>query len=210
MKDVQPVPSKDIVYIVDDDSIIRRSLSLTVRAAGYKAHPFMSGEDMLEAASYIAPGCVLLDMVMPGMTGPEVQRQLAVRRPEMPILFMSAEANVPAAVRAMKNGALDFIEKPFTDTLLLDVLGEAFKGLSARSDRERRMAEAAVRLERLTPRERQVLDGLLDGLSNKLVAERLRLSVRTAEMHRANLMAKLDIRNLAEAAQIVFIAGALN
>lgn len=195
------------VYVVDDDEAIRRSLSFMLRTSGHKADVFESGEDFLKAAARLAPGCVLLDIRMGGMDGLEVQRALADHGVALPVIIMTGHGDVALAVRAMKAGAIDFIEKPFEKAVLMSALEQGFARLDETDVRKLRAQEAAVRIEALTPRERDVLKGLVQGLPNKSIAYDLGISPRTVEIHRANLMDKLAVKNLSEALRIAFAAG---
>lgn len=195
------------VYVVDDDEAIRRSLSFMLRTSGYKVELFASGEAFLKAAGKLEPGCVLLDIRMAGMDGLEVQQALARDGIGLPVIIMTGHGDVNLAVRAMKGGAIDFIEKPFEKVVLMSALDQGFARLSVNDVRSLRAQEAATRLEVLTPRERDVLKGLVEGLPNKSIAYDLGISPRTVEIHRANLMTKLGVKSLSEALRIAFAAG---
>jgi two-component system response regulator FixJ len=201
------VETEQIIYIVDGDATARRSLAMALRAKGFATHAFGSAADLIEASTYIPPGCILLDLQLPDQDGLEVLRLLKQTRPEMPVIAVTGEPSIRTAVNAIKSGAADFLEKPFPISLLSRMLGQACAGLTARSGREERAREASARIARLTPRENEVLAGLLEGLSSRLLADRLSLSVRTVEMHRANLMRKLEVQSLAELTRVVISAG---
>jgi two-component system response regulator FixJ len=199
--------SKGTVYVVDDEAPLRRMIVQSLREAGFDPRPFVSGVDFLDALHDLAPGCVLLDVHMPIIDGLTVQEDLNKRRPELPVLFMSGAGTIPMAVRAIKMGAFDFLEKPFTLRKLIEQLDRAFLHLEQQMLFIRRHREAVTSIGRLTGRELDVIHGLLDGLPNKLVAQRLGLSPRTVEMHRANIFKKLGVHSLPEVAQISLEAG---
>lgn len=197
-------------YVVDDEGAVRRSLSLLLRSAGFEARAFDSGEAFLRAAA--APGglpygCVLLDMRMPGLDGLAVQREMAARGLRLPVVVVTAHGDVSLAVQAMKSGAADFIEKPYDDEAILRAAGAALARGDEERARARAGAEAAARVATLTPREREVLEGLVAGQANKEIARSLGVSHRTVEIHRANLMEKLGARGLSEAVRIALSAG---
>ena len=194
-------------YIVDDDEAIRRSLTFMLKTSGYTVEQFTCGEEFLEAAPKLAPGCVLLDIRMPGMDGLEVQQSMAQAGVPLPVVIMTGHGDVNLAVRAMKAGAIDFIEKPFEKATLISALDQGFAKLGADDVRLLRAQEAATRLEVLSQRERDVLQGLVAGLPNKTIAYDLGISPRTVEIHRANLMTKLNVKSLSEALRIAFAAG---
>ena len=196
-----------MVYIVDDDAAVRKSVIALLGSAGFQARPFSSGEGLIEAVTDLSPGCVLLDVVLPGMNGLDVLDRISVDRPDLPVLIMTGQGDIAMAVRAIKGGAFDFLEKPFAAQLLIDALGHAFHDLGWQASRQSRNGEAAALIDRLSPRERNVIEALMAGMPNKLVAHRLNLSPRTVEMYRANLMRKLEVRSLAEAVQIALRAG---
>jgi two-component system response regulator FixJ len=195
------------VYVVDDDRNVRRSLSFMLGAAEIRSHPYGSGLDFIEALPDLEPGCILLDLRMPQMDGFEVMAQLHQRRVNWPVIVMTGHGEVPTAVRAMKLGAVDFIEKPFSEQALLGCFAQAFDLLVKRSAAGKRQYDAAKRIDLLTAREREVLAGLLVGRSNKQIAEALGISLRTVEMHRGNMMDRLQASSLAEALTLALDAG---
>jgi two-component system response regulator FixJ len=195
------------VYVVDDDRDVRCSISFMLGTAGLNSRPFGSGADFLDSIEELQDGCVLLDIRMPEMDGFQVMTALDDRRTGWPVIAMTGHGEVPVAVRAMKLGAIDFLEKPFSESVLLDSLKRAFVLLEDRGAQVGRKKQAKDRLEALTRREFEVLQGLMDGLSNKLLARRLDISLRTVEMHRANMMARLAVSSLAEALTIGVQAG---
>jgi two-component system, LuxR family, response regulator FixJ len=195
------------VYVVDDDRDVRRSLSFMLAADRIRSYPFASGSDFLEALPDLDPGCVLLDLRMPGMDGFEVMGELAQRFVDWPVIIMTGHGEVPIAVRAMKQGAVDFIEKPFTEEELHTSLNNCLNLLENREARGQRRRQAHERVGLLTSREREVLEALLAGHSNKQIALQLGISLRTVEMHRGNMMDRLQVGSLAEALTLAIEAG---
>ena len=195
-----------VVHLVDDDDSVRRSVGFMLKTSGHQVESYSSGAELLKQAKALDAGCILLDIRMPGMDGLEVQETLRQQGVTLPIIIMTGHGDVPLSVRAMKAGAIDFIEKPFEKQVLLAALEAGFDALE-RSDSGREKAkDAAVRLQVLSPREREVLDGLAEGLPNKTIAYDLGISPRTVEIHRANLMTKLGVRSLSEALRLAFAA----
>jgi two-component system response regulator FixJ len=195
------------VYVVDDDRDVRRSLSFMLGASDIRSHPFASGEDFVEALPDLQPGCVLLDLRMPEMDGFHVMAELNKREIDWPVIVMTGHGEVPVAVRAMKLGAIDFIEKPFSEDALLACFANAFALLDERESSGRKKRAARDRVAQLTARESDVLRGLLAGESNKQLAARLGISLRTVEMHRGNMMDRLEVSSLAEALTLALDAG---
>lgn len=196
-----------IVYLVDDDDAVRRSASFMLKTSGYKVETYPSGIAFLKEARHAEAGCVLLDVRMPEMDGLAVQKELKARGIDLPVIVMTGHGDVAVAVAAMKAGAVDFIEKPFEKSVLIAALDDGFGRIELSGRRAERAELAAVRLQALTPRERDVLRGLVDGLPNKTIAYDLGISPRTVEIHRAHLMSKLGVRSLSEALRIAFAAG---
>lgn len=186
------------VYIIDDDSSVRRSMRFVLAAAGYETRPFVSGEDFLEELPHLQPGCVLLDIRMPQLNGLEVLSALRESGRRFPVLVMTGHGDVPTAVEAMKLGADEFLEKPFVDDVLLQSLERLSKRLSDEAENERRITEGKRKVASLTQREQEVLRGLIGGHSNKEIALKLSLSVRTVESYRAELMKKLKMSSVAD------------
>ncbi|WP_333572665.1 response regulator transcription factor [Sphingomonas sp.] len=195
------------IYIVDDDDAVRASLHslLSVRpdliVRGYR-----SGDAFLEQESELDPGVVLLDFHMPGSSGLDVLLKLDRSATFVPIV-LTGQGNVGLAVQAMKAGALDFIEKPYEAEFLLKVIDQAFSKLEEDGEAAARTATAESKIAKLSPRETDVLKGLIEGRSNKIIAYELDISPRTVEIYRANLMEKLEVRSLSEALRIAFAAG---
>ena len=203
------MPTDRVAYVVDDESTVRRSLALLLRSAGFAVRDFDRGEAFLRAVAEgtLPFGCVLLDLRMPGMDGLAVQREMAARGAKLPVVVVTAHGDVALAVQAMKAGACDFIEKPYDAETIL----QAAEAALARGDEERARArdaeDPAARVAALTPREVEVLQGLVAGRPNKIIAFDLGVSPRTVEIHRANVMAKLGARSLSEAVRIALSAG---
>lgn len=195
-----------LIHLVDDDASVRRSVGFMLKTSGHRVETYESGADLLKNAAHLNQGCILLDIRMPGMDGLEVQQALKNKGVGLPVIIMTGHGDVGLAVRAMKAGAVDFIEKPFEKDTLLTSLEEGFRRLSRKEASMDRKTDAEVRLKALTPRERDVLDGLAQGLPNKTIAYDLGISPRTVEIHRANLMTKLEVRSLSEALRIAFAA----
>ena len=197
-----------LVHLVDDDGAIRRSASFMLKTSGYQVRSYESGVELLTSPGELSQGCILLDIRMPGMDGLEVQQALRDKGVTLPVIIMTGHGDVTLAVRAMKAGAIDFIEKPFEKATLLGAIEQGVKRLRDVEKGHDLAKEATVRLGALTPRERDVLGGLAQGLPNKTIAYDLGISPRTVEIHRANLMTKLEVRSLSEALRIAFAAEA--
>jgi len=198
---------KRIVHIVDDEDAIRRSASFMLKTSGFDVLSYASGAAFLKAIGRDPPGCVLLDVRMPEMDGLEVQQTMTDRGINMPVIVLTGHGDVTIAVRAMKGGAVDFIEKPFEKAVLLEAIATAFDRIAQSNSHELRAEAAKVLIAKLTGREQDVLRGLVQGLPNKTIAYDLGISPRTVEVHRANLMSKLGVRSLSEALRIGFSAG---
>ncbi len=198
--------SDKLVHIVDDDDAVRRSAAFMLKHAGYQVESYVSGVEFLKQAKDAARGCVLLDVRMPEMDGLEVQKEMALRGIDMPVIILTGHGDVGVAVKAMRAGAVNFIEKPYEKEALLQAIEEAYQRLDRKHDKEMKASEAKVRLASLTGRERDVLNGLVAGFPNKTIAYDLGISPRTVEIYRANMMEKLRARSLSEALRIAFIA----
>jgi two-component system response regulator FixJ len=199
------MPAERTVHVVDDDAAIRRSLEVLLDAAGFQVISYDTPLGFLEAAPSLSPGCVLLDIKMPGMDGLELQALLLKGNAALPVIVMTGQGDVQTAVRAMKAGAVDFLEKPYSDELLLNAI-EAALGRIGAPDDDREAAVAAQLIATLSPRERQVLDSLVAGRANKVIAFDLGISVRTVEVHRARMMERLGVRQFAEAIRLAVMA----
>lgn len=196
---------KHLVHIVDDEPVVRDSTALLLKGAGYDVEVWPHGVQFAQLASTIMPGCILLDYRMPEMDGLAVQRALVDGGITMPIIMLTAHGDIATAVACMKAGAVDFLEKPFRFATLLAALDRAF-AQQTRMDATLPAAHDTNLLESLSTREREVLSGLAQGLSNKTIARTLDISPRTVEIHRARLMAKLKVSNLSGALRIAFAA----
>lgn len=193
------------IYIVDDDAAVRRSLERLLDSAGFTAISYAAPMAFIDAVPNLPQGCVLLDVRMPDIDGLEVQAGLRKLGSAMPVIVMTGVGDVQTAVRAMKAGAADFIEKPFSDDVLLDAIRSALARLG-QSDSAREATDAAERLAALSPREREVLEALMAGHQNKVIAFDLGISIRTVEVHRARMMHRLGVRQLAEAIRLAVLA----
>lgn len=198
--------SKEIIHIVDDDEAIRKSLSLLMKSVGLTYDTYASAQEFLNKYDPSSgSGCLVLDIRMPGISGLELQEMLPEKRIHIPVIIMTGHGDVPMAVRALKAGAWDFIEKPFKNQVLLDRIYEALT--KAEKDRKThdKQIEAQSRLTLLTPRERETLALLVEGKLNKQVAAELSISVRTVEAHRAKIMEKLQARSLSDLVRLSLV-----
>jgi two-component system response regulator FixJ len=184
------------VYVVDDDAAIRDSLSVLLETCGLNWRTFASAEDFLAELTDTTPVCAVVDVCLPGMSGLELQQQLAGREIPSALVVMTGQGSVPMAVDAMRAGAVHFIEKPIDPETLLEVLDEALDRREEIAEQRADRNQALARLNRLTPREREVLTLLVEGHLNKVIAGRLGISTRTAEHHRAHIMAKMQAPTL--------------
>ena len=191
-----------LIYIVDDDDAVRDSLALLLESAGHQVETFEAAAAALESCRARLPACVITDVRMPEMDGLEFQQKLADARIDVPVIVITGHADVPLAVRAMKAGAIDFIEKPFPDDAILASIGSAVKRRPRAAD-----PDLLERLRSLTPREREVLELLVVGHPNKVIAYRLDISPRTVEIHRAHVMEKMKAKSLPELVRIAMQAG---
>jgi RNA polymerase sigma factor (sigma-70 family) len=204
MTDNAPLP---LVHVVDDDASLRRALAFLLESGGWRVAPHDSAEAFLAAWSEpAAPGCLILDIRMPLMSGLELQRVLDGRGIGLPVIFLTGHADVAMAVEAMKLGASDFIEKPFKDQTLLDAVAKAVRRDVARREECAARQALCERLEKLSPREREVARLVAEGLPNKVIGQRLDISERTVQVHRLHLMEKLEIHSAAELAQLMLRA----
>lgn len=197
-----------IVYIVDDEPVIRDALAWLMRSRGLPTRAFETARSFLEFEESMRPGraaCLLLDVRMPDMTGLELFDQLILqgRVDAMPVIFLTGHGDVPMAVDALKKGAFDFFEKPFNDNALVDRIIEALRVSAERATRGQSHAELQSRLDTLTEREREVMNLILAGKLNKIIADQLGISMRTVEVHRARIFAKMRVRTAVELAQLL-------
>lgn len=198
---------KKLIHLVDDDEAIRHSASFMLRHAGYTVKTYADGVVFLEDITSQTDGCILLDVRMPVIDGLSVQKTLTERGINLPIIILTGHGDVSVAVEAMKQGAIDFIEKPYEKAVLVGAINSAFEQIEDESSQVARQNEARAQITALTPRERDVLERLVDGLTNKGIAADLSISSRTVEIHRAHLMEKLDAESLSSALKTAFTAG---
>jgi two-component system, LuxR family, response regulator FixJ len=200
-------PPSGLVHLIDDDEGVRRALAFLLGTAGFAVKVYESASAFLEKCDDFQSGCVVSDVRMPGIDGVELLRQLQQRRARMPVVIMTGHADVPLAVAAMKGGAVDFIEKPFADDVLLAAIQVAFERDRNVGRPASEVAQIQSKMDSLTPREKEVLDGLLAGYPNKTIAYDLGLSPRTVEVHRANVMTKMGASSLPELVRMTLAAG---
>ena len=199
------------VHVVDDEEPVRRSLALLLESADYEVQTYSGAQPLLAACGTdgqsLAAGCLVLDVRMPGMDGLTLMEELSKRGVVVPVVVVTGHADVPLAVRAMRAGALDFLEKPYTEERLLEAVEKALTADTQASQRRVETTKALQQVATLSPREREVLQALVDGKANKVIAYDLGISPRTVEVHRANLMDKLAARSLPELVRIGLAAG---
>jgi FixJ family two-component response regulator len=187
-----------LVYIVDDDRAVRDSLSLLLNSVGISNQTFDSATDFLAAFEPNRIACLVADIRMPVMSGLEMQNELNARKAAIPVIFITGHGDVPMAVNAMKDGATDFLTKPFRDQELLDRVTAALSGAEAAFESQRQLRQVRKRFDSLTPRETEVMALVVKGAANKVIAMDLGVSQRTVELHRARVMQKMSVRSLAE------------
>jgi two-component system response regulator FixJ len=198
MMDMRTEDRIQTVYVIDDSGEMRRSLHFLLDTMGMRTRPFASAEDFIDSVATLPEAPLLIDLRMPQMDGLQLMQELHTRGLEWPVIFMTAHGDVPVAVRAMKLGAIEFLEKPFEPEALEVALEYAFAAVTEHDQVNAVHAAAAERLDRLTRRECQVVERLAQGTPNKLIAHDMGLSARTIEMHRSNALDKLGVKNLAE------------
>ncbi|MGF1613674.1 MAG: response regulator transcription factor [Gammaproteobacteria bacterium] len=196
------VPKRTQIYLVDDDADVRAAVSLLLRSADFPVSAFADAHALLSMVGPETPGCLILDVRLPDMDGLSLQCQLKRRGITMPVIFITGHGDIPMAVRAVSEGALDFLEKPFRDEVLLEGVRQALEVDAARREGTAEQAQMEARLASLTPREREVLEALLEGKPNKLIARDLDVSVRTVEIHRSNLMQKMGAKSASHLARL--------
>lgn len=199
--------SSGLAYLVDDDAAIRDALAWLLRSRGVMSRAWASAEAFLADYHEEMSGCLVLDVRMNGMTGTELFERLLERGCAMPVIFLTGHADVPLAVKALKRGAFDFIEKPFNDNELADRVIEALKHEENRRWQDGRKAEVLARLAALTEREREVMRYILAGKLNKVIADELSIAMRTVEVHRAHIFEKMGVRSAVELAQRLSVLG---
>jgi two-component system, LuxR family, response regulator FixJ len=196
-----------LIHIVEDESLVRRSTAFLLRTRGYCVKEWLSGAEFIAALADIKPGAILLDMRMPGMGGLDVQKELAQRGCALPVVVVTGHGDIALAVHAMRAGAVDFLEKPLEQEQLMEALHLAFQKLDSTATAASRAERAQWLIAKLSPREKEVLDCLARGLPNKTIAGLLGITTRTAEVHRAHVMTKLNARSLSDALRVAFAAG---
>ena len=199
-----------VIHLIDDDDSVRRSLAFTLTTAGLAVRVYDSAASFLDALAGVQPGCIVSDIRMPDIDGLELQQRLNELGMTLPMIIMTGHAEVRLAVDAMKAGAVDFIEKPFDDDVLLAAIRMALDRYSKAEERDAEVNIIRDRLATLSPRENQVLEGLIAGLPNKTIANDLKLSARTVEVHRANVMSKMGARSLPELVRMALSADLLS
>ena len=193
-----------IVYIIDADQAMVESLSWIIESIGLKVKPYIRPQEFLEEYDPQQHGCLLLDVRMPGMSGPELQMKLNEHGlPTLPIIFISGHGDVPLAVRVMKAGAIDFLTKPFNDQMLIECINKELRLDKANREKRQECAQARAKFALLSPREVQVLQGIVAGKPNKVVSSELNISLKTVEAHRASVMKKMGVRSVPELVKIV-------
>ncbi|MBR0685432.1 response regulator transcription factor FixJ [Bradyrhizobium manausense] len=201
--------TKGHVYVIDDDEAMRDSLNFLLDSAGFGVTLFDNAQDFLDTLPGLAFGCVVSDIRMPGLDGIELLKLMKSQHSPFPILIMTGHGDVPLAVEAMKLGAVDFLEKPFEDDRLTAMIEAAIRQAEPAAKSEAVVQDIAARVASLSPRERQVMEGLVAGLSNKLIAREYDISPRTIEVYRANVMTKMQANSLSELVRLAMRAGML-
>lgn len=203
------MPNDGIVHVIDDDDALRESLAFLLKSARVPAATYESADAFLAQLATVQGGCVVTDIRMPGISGIDLLKRLRELNNPIPVIVITGHGDVPLAVEAMKHGASDFLEKPFDDDLLLGAVRAALANQQVDSERQALRAEIAQRLAQLSTRERQVLDGLVAGNPNKMIAYDLGISPRTIEIYRANVMTKMEAGSLSELVRMALTAGVL-
>jgi two-component system response regulator FixJ len=204
------MPQKGNIYVIDDDEAMRDSLNFLLDSVGYKVTLFETATSFLEALPGLEFGCIVSDVRMPGIDGIELLKRMKAASSRFPILIMTGHGDVPLAVEAMKLGAVDFLEKPFEDERLIAMIDGAMRQADTTARTEALTQDITARIASLSPRERQVMEGLIAGLSNKLIAREYDISPRTIEVYRANVMTKMQANSLSELVRLAMRAGLLN
>lgn len=194
-----------VVHIVDDDRAIRDSLKFLMKSVGFESQTYESAETFLDQADFDRPGCLVVDIRMQGMSGLELQQVLNERSIHLPVIVITGHGDIPMAVQAMKAGAIDFLEKPFDNEFLVMRIRQCLKEATKKQDKESKTAKAKAQLAQLTPREVEVMNLLVAGKHNKVIANELNISVRTAEAHRAKVMKKLQADSLSDIVRVALM-----
>ena len=200
---------KEFVYIVDDDEAVRDSLKWLLEGNGYSVKVFENAEQLLNTQAgqeHSLTGCLILDVRMPGITGIELHDELLTKKINIPVIFITGHGSVTLAVKSMKKGAIDFLEKPFSEEEICKLVDGALKKDRESNDKKENKLKAQCLLEKLTPRENQVLERITAGRLNKQIADDLNISIKTVEAHRANIMTKVEARTVAELIKIALTA----
>jgi two-component system, LuxR family, response regulator FixJ len=198
-----------IVHVIDDDEAVRQSIEFLLRTSGVTARTYDSASAFLDVLPTIESGCIITDVRMPEISGIDLLRRLGEMRIRIPVIVITGHGDVPLAVEAMKNGAIDFLEKPFEDELLLGSVRSALNRSQENAARDAERAEVEARLATLTNRERDVLEGLVAGKPNKIIAFDLAISPRTVEIYRANVMTKMEAASLSELVRMTLVVGVM-
>lgn len=196
-----------LIYLIDDDDCVRKSTACLLRENNYDIKEYNNSKQFIEELDGGRPACIMLDIAMPELDGLQTQDLLNERGIAFPVLILTGQGDVARAVRAMKNGAVEFLEKPYPEDKLLEALDKAFETLDQRVSQGSKQQEARRKIAGLSKREREVMQGLLDGLPNKIIAFKLGLSIRTVESFRATLMEKLGVRTVSAAVRLALLAG---
>ena len=191
------------IYIVDDDEAIRDSLNLLMQSVGLSATCFASAHAFLDGYDASKPGCLILDVRMPDMSGLDLQRILNEKQIQIPVIIITGHADVPIAVRAMKAGAMDVLEKPFNDQALLDAITNAITKSNEAFEEQNSRVKLKNRAEHLSPREREIMDLLILGKGSKKIAAQLGISPKTVDVHRIHIMEKMEVKSIVELARLV-------
>jgi FixJ family two-component response regulator len=204
-KENQPMPDPAVmnqtgatIFVVDDDAAVRRSLTRLLRSVGWNAEAFASASDLLERAPITGPGCILLDVQMPGMNGLELHERMSEAGIALPVVFLTGKGDIPMSVHAMKHGAVDFLVKPVEENVLFQALAQAIKRQAAEAATRQNRESITARLARLSAREREVLDRVLQGRLNKQIAFDLGIAEKTVKAHRGRVMEKMEAGTVAE------------
>lgn len=202
MRETEP-----IVFIVDDDESVRKALSRLIKSVGLKVETFSSANDFLKRDPYDGPACLVLDIRMPGLSGLDLQTELAKSKRTLSIIFITGHANIPMSVQAIKAGAVDFLEKPFEEQTLLDAINLAIQKDRAAKEKLAKLSKIHQRVESLTPREREVFALVVTGMLNKQIAFKMGISEKTIKAHRARVMQKMQVDSLADLVRMAEKAG---
>jgi FixJ family two-component response regulator len=202
--------AESVVFIIDDDPLYRSSSERLVRSVGFDVQSFESARDFLSSRRPDAPSCLILDVRMPGLSGLDLQRELAEAGVHLPIIFVTGHGDIPMSVQAMKAGAVEFLTKPFRDQVLLDAIRHALERDQIARKQRARNADLRRRYESLNPREREVFKCLVSGMLNKQTADELGTTERTVKFHRGNIMRKMQVKSVAELVRTAEVLGIAN